>query len=94
MSEFETRVDSVNAICPYCGDSYQVEDEDYSEEKWVDECQSCGKKYYIHQAFYVDNHSSPDCELNGEEHKFELGKFDSGNSAFFCTVCDKCKLRE
>lgn len=92
MSTYEDQCDDNNSICPYCEESYQVEGEDYSEDEQEIECSGCGKKYYLHQSFSVTHHTRPDCELNGEEHKFERILLGNGKEADFCTVCDKCRI--
>jgi len=93
MAKFDTQMDSVNAICPYCEASYQVESEDYSEDSRAEECGNCGKKYLIYQSFSVDTITKPNCEINGDEHDFELVEL-TGGGAYFCTVCDECKLAD
>jgi len=92
MSKYEEQYDGSDSICPYCKHSYQVESEDYSEESQEIQCDECGKKYYLHQYFSISHHSTPDCELNGEKHQFELIGLKNG-SAYFCKICDKCKLQ-
>ena len=41
--DYEEQWDSTDRVCPYCGNSYQVECEDYSEDERVEECDECGK---------------------------------------------------
>ena len=90
-SKYTDQIDAANMICPYCGDSYQVECEDYSEDLIEEECEECGKKYYSRQNFSVDHYSAPDCELNNEFHKWELLKLSDGSTHPFCSICGKCK---
>jgi hypothetical protein len=92
-SKYEEQVDGVDAICPYCGASYQVETENYSEDTREEECEECGKKYWIYQSFSVDTFTKPDCEINGEKHDFELVQTKAGE-AYFCKICEKCKLKK
>ena len=54
MSELY-EIDGCNAICPYCGGSYQVEAEDYTESPVEEECGSCGKTYRRWTEFSVDH---------------------------------------
>ena len=61
-----------NVICPYCKHEYQPEAEDYSEDTREEECSQCGKKYHVWQVFSVDHHAKPDCELNGEQHQWDI----------------------
>jgi hypothetical protein len=51
--------DSCDAICPYCGATYQVESEDYSEFDREEECFECEKTYIIYQSFEVTTHTKP-----------------------------------
>jgi transposase-like protein len=59
MSDHGEQSDSVNAICPYCLSSYQVESEDYSEEEREETCEKCGKTYTIRQEFSVETITAP-----------------------------------
>lgn len=87
----EERTDDNDSICPYCGESYQVEGEDYSEDSQEIECGECGKKYWLQTTFSISHTSTPDCELNGEEHQYLLNE---AGTAYFCSVCEKCKLAD
>lgn len=91
MTEFDDHYDDNDSICPYCGDRYQVESEDYSEDERVEECDNCGKKYFLCQIFSIDHHTRPDCEINGDEHQFQFEQTKNGG-AYFCKVCGKCKI--
>jgi len=90
--KYEEQVDDTDAICPYCGERYQVESEDYDEHSREDECESCGKVYWLSQGFSVTHYSKPDCELNGQTHDFERVKLSNGKEADFCLICNKCRL--
>ena len=92
MSQYEEQCDDNKAICPYCEHSYQVEAEDYDENSREEECEECGKVYWIEQWFSVTTNTKPDCNLNGESHKWELMSFADGDSAFFCATCHACSL--
>lgn len=89
--KYEDQCDGNNSICPYCKEAYQVESEDYSEDTQEIECEGCGMKYYLHQSFTVEHHTTPDCELNGENHQFERVKLNNSKEADFCSVCYKCR---
>ena len=91
MSEYDEQVDSNDSICPYCGGSFQVETEDYSEDTSVVECYDCGKKYYLHQSFEVNHHTRPDCELNDTPHKYEPIEVRGRGLVPFCSVCGTCQ---
>lgn len=90
MSKYENQFDSINAICPYCKNEYQVESEDYSESIRVEECDECGKKYHIYQELSVEHNTEPDCRINGEKHNYEHYK---GNY-YICNVCGKMERLE
>jgi len=49
--------DPYNAICPYCGATYQVESENYGEFDREEECFECEKTYIICQTFEVTTHT-------------------------------------
>lgn len=90
MAQFEEHCDDNDAKCPYCGDAYQVEAEDYAEHAQEIECYTCGKKYWLETTFSVTHTSTPDCALNGQEHKYE----QSANGSFYkCIVCGKITLQ-
>ncbi len=93
QSRFEVVYDDNNAVCPYCKSSWQVESEDYlpDGEKRKVECDDCGKRFYLSQSYSIDHHSSPDCELNGEPHRWVPIKIRGYETHDFCSVCDKCR---
>ena len=88
---FEDVTDDCNSICPYCGYSYQVEGEDYSENRQEIECGECGKSYWLVTNFSVSHTSTPDCKLNGEAHQWRPRNLRDGRTHDFCAVCDKCR---
>ena len=91
MSAFDETVHDCNRICPYCGHEYQVEAEDYSEDEREEECDECGKQFVAYDSFSVSCYAKPDCELNGDSHKFKIHE----NPLFgHCEVCGKCKRME
>jgi len=92
MSKYTDKYNSGSATCPYCGEEYRMEAEDYDEDFREIECGKCGKKYWQEEIFSVSHHTIPDCELNDQEHAFELLEFKDGRKAYFCSVCEKCKL--
>lgn len=57
--EFEETVDSCNAICPYCGHSYQVEAENYTQDGEDEECDECHRVYVRHTEFDVTHYCTP-----------------------------------
>lgn len=91
MSKYEDQVDSYNVICPYCKCEWQAESGDFSEDTRVEECPECGKKYHLHDSCTVDHYTRPDCELNGEVHKWETRQLTKGPHDF-CSICDNCRI--
>lgn len=81
-------MDDCLRICPYCENSYQVESEDYSEDAREEECDHCGKKYYACDSFLVTHYAVPDCELNGEKHRWA---YDGNFNLQMCTRCGKAE---
>ena len=68
---YQPRSDSNDAICPYCGWSYQVESEDYGLDGRDEECDTCGKAYFLETTFEATHTTTPNCELIGIEHDWE-----------------------
>lgn len=89
-TKYEDQIDSNNVICPYCKYEYQAENEDFSEDTRVEKCEECGKKYHLHDSWSVDHHTRPDCEINGDQHKWEARQLTQGPHDF-CSVCDNCR---
>lgn len=85
----QTFDDSVRK-CPYCGNSYQPEAADYSEDSREEECSECGKTYRAHDCFTVTHYGTPDCELNGEAHVWVPRRTGLSRTHPFCDKCDKC----
>ena len=83
--KYEAQYDANNSICPYCGERYQVESEDFSEDPYEIECESCGKKYWLVQQISISHKTTPDCHLNGDGHVFIGGDF--------CAVCNKYQAK-
>jgi hypothetical protein len=90
MSKYKKTAGDCNRICPYCGDSYQVEAEDYSEDMREEECNICGKKYHAYECFSVFHYANPDCELNGFKHQWVSRKVMNGYHDF-CCICGACR---
>lgn len=60
MSELpEEQFDDCYVICPYCGNKYQAESEDFSETERDEECYNCGKTYLMHSEFSVTHYTRP-----------------------------------
>ena len=93
MSELsgEDTINSDVMECPYCGESYQPECENFSEDVREEKCESCGMKYYAHESFSVDHHATPDCELNNIKHDYQLLKGSDGSYYHCCGLCEKLK---
>ena len=85
---YAEQYDDDNTICPYCLASYQVEAEDFSEDPQEIECDECGKKYWLVQQISISHKTTPDCELNGEDHNF----IETGGG-HYCSVCDKYQAK-
>lgn len=86
-------IDSNDAVCPYCGERFQVECEDYlpdGEEATI-ECAECGMKYILTQSIEITHTSTPDCRLNGFDHDYRPRDLNDGRTHRFCTRCDKCE---
>lgn len=85
MSRYEDTRHECNRVCPYCGDSYQPEGEEYSEDTRVEECETCGKQYRAHDVFTVEHVAQPDCTLNGEHHSWQPARVGPGFKQ-----CEEC----
>lgn len=90
-SKYDDIYDDSNVVCPYCGEEYQPEGEDYSEDNREEECCECGKNYWVSQSFSVTHVTEPDCSLNGEEHQWEK-ECNGINSFNHCLICDKYEV--
>jgi DNA-directed RNA polymerase subunit RPC12/RpoP len=90
-AQFKSHSDDSVVQCPYCKYEYQPEAEDYSEDTREHECSECEKKFWLHQNFEVSHHVKPDCELNGEQHKWDFIRKRGGIDTQWqsCDVCDK-----
>lgn len=82
-SKYEEKDDLLNAICPYCGYEYQVENEDFDEDERREYCDECGKEYWLCQEITVTHITRPDCRINGQQHLYQ----ETPKGLFFCTVC-------
>ena len=59
MSErHNTELDECNVICPYCGDSYQAEAEDFSEDEREETCFTCKRVYILRDEATITHHTS------------------------------------
>jgi len=52
-------MDDLNVICPHCGESYQAEAEDFSEDEREETCFMCKKTYVLYDSFTVTHHTRP-----------------------------------
>jgi len=85
--EHDSILDTCLRICPYCGYKYQVETEDISQIRRIEECEECGKKFYSYDEIEFTHYATPDCELNGEKHKWiQSSKY---NWYWECKICGK-----
>jgi uncharacterized Zn-finger protein len=91
MSKYEVQYDDNDSICPYCGDKFQVEAEDYSEDDRIVDCDECGMKYRLNEEIYVEHITRPDCTINGTNHDYQY-EVIKRTGAYFCSVCGKCSL--
>lgn len=94
MSDFDDQISTAGAICPYCEHEHFVEGECYGEdgEESPEECESCGKNFYLSQSYTIDHCTSPDCELNDEEHDMKRKVSDDGIHYAVCRVCGKVRV--
>jgi hypothetical protein len=92
MSKYERESDDVDVICPYCGHRYQFEIEGFNEDERTEVCYKCGKKYWLSNEVVVENHTHPDCGLNGDEHQFVKIIATGGRPCFHCNVCGANKI--
>ena len=90
-SKYDDQYDDNNVVCPYCGEKYQPEGEDYSEDTREEECYECGKTYWVNQSFSVTHVTEPDCGLNGEDHQWEQ-ESNGVNTFNHCVICDKYEI--
>ena len=84
MTAYESQNDDSNAICPYCGSAYQVDDEDCAFDGRTEQCDDCGKHYLLESFVEVTHRTSPNCELNGDAHDWEEKATHKA-----CRVCGK-----
>lgn len=87
MSKYEENLND-EITCPYCGDRFEDSWDTIAGdgETAVIDC-DCGKKFTATCVLSIDYWGHPDCELNGDEHDYEMIHFDSGKSANFCEIC-------
>lgn len=90
FSKYNLTINNHDVECPYCEHKYQLESEDYSEDKVTEECEDCGKKFKRYVCFSTDVRAEPDCLINGEQHDPETDK----NGYISCKTCDAYIGRE
>jgi hypothetical protein len=59
LTEPEDQADDCNVICPYCGDSYQAEAEDYDEREREETCFACKRVYLLHDECSITHCTRP-----------------------------------
>ena len=92
---FDEEMESEGYRCPYCKEVHFCDDWGYDYDGEVIKCGDCGKKFYATADHSVTFNSTPDCELNDEEHDLEFySKTNSGKDSFFCNVCNKCVIKD
>ena len=90
--QFEAREYEDEMICPYCGHSTHVDGEDYSiDDVRIEECFKCGKNFKFQSEIIVTHSTTPDCELNGEEHVYAERQAHHFTKAEECTICGHTK---
>lgn len=88
MTKYDEEIDGCKSICPYCGNGFQVEAEDYDESGTVIECDHCLKQYHYYTTFDVTHHARPDCTLNNAEHEWESRISERNGIAYeLCMIC-------
>ena len=91
MSQFASKNDMVDMVCPYCNNRCFPPKGAESELETIQLCENCGSRFYFNQDVIVVNHSHPDCELNGDKHTFELKSDYRIVNSDFCYICGKHK---
>jgi len=71
MSDYQTMPPSIDVTCPYCLRVFTPEKSEIPSSGEIHECEFCHSKYYLDldEGWYI---ATPDCKLNGKEHKFSL----------------------
>lgn len=59
LNEPEQTYHEENAICPYCGNAYHVEAEDYDLDGVEEECEQCGGVYERITEIEVTHYCTP-----------------------------------
>ena len=91
MSKYQQTIETCNRVCPYCHNSYQVENAECLETTRIEECEECGKKYHAYEMITVDHYAEPDCELNDQEHQWEPIQLSNDSFYDFCSICGKIR---
>ena len=80
--------------CPYCGEKYTDDSQEYPDEDTL-ECCDCKKKFAYQRAVEVTYNSNRDCELNGEKHEYlekDLNK--DGQLSWWCRKCPHLMIQK
>lgn len=57
MNKENEEWDDCDVICPYCGNRYQAEAEDYSENEREETCFECKRVYILHEECRVTHYT-------------------------------------
>lgn len=91
-TEFDSMYENEGYRCPYCRALHYCDDWGYDYEGEVMDCEECEKKFMATAVRTIDFVSKPNCEINGEEHKYEFNRVYKEYNSYFCSVCNKCEL--
>ena len=95
ISKYYSEVDHCEGYkCPYCGELYVCDDWGYGYDREVETCNKCSKKFMATAHHSINFCTTPDCELNNEEHDLEFYQNTLNGKAYFCKVCKKCVIKE
>jgi hypothetical protein len=90
MSKFDYTIEDDGYKCPYCGNTTICDDWGFDYDGEIIECDVCNKKYRASANTTTSFKAKPDCELNGEKHRFK--KYSEHSKCAFCEICGKCEL--
>ena len=67
MSTPESQSDDYFVFCPYCGNKYRWDSENFSEEDSEDECERCERTYLRCDSVSITPHTRPMEPQGGSE---------------------------